>query len=61
MLAARGYPGELRRDDRGGFDDLAEAVDACVSIVEADETFHRKDDEKRLVARDILDELRANP
>ena len=42
-------------------DDLAEAVDACVSIVEADETFHRKDDEKRLVARDILDELRVNP
>lgn len=40
--------------------DVAEAAAACEQIIASDDTFHRKDDEKRLIARDILDEIRAH-
>ena len=39
-------------------DSLDDAVDACLQIVGSDDKFYRKDDEKRLVARDILNEIR---
>lgn len=38
-------------------DSVDEAFEACMQISENGDTFHRKDDEKRLVARDILDEI----
>lgn len=38
----------------------AEAVDACLQIVGSDDKFYRKDDEKHLVARDILNEIREH-
>lgn len=40
-------------------DDLNEAVEACLKIAHKPDTFHRKDDEKRLLARDILDVLKT--
>ncbi len=39
-------------------DSLGEAVEACLQIVQSEDRFYRKDDEKRLVARDILNEIR---
>ncbi|MBP9667347.1 hypothetical protein KBD87_00875 [Candidatus Saccharibacteria bacterium] len=41
-------------------DQLDHAVDACMKIVSNDDRFHRKDDEKRLMARDLLEDILAN-
>ncbi len=41
-------------------DTLPEAVSACLQITHSDDKFHRKDDEKRLLARDLLDDLLAH-
>lgn len=41
-------------------DNLDEAVLACEKIIDSNETFHRKDDEMRLTAREILEELKTN-
>lgn len=38
-------------------DDLAEAVDACIKIAHRRDEFVRKDDEVRLLTRDLLDTL----
>lgn len=41
-------------------DELEQAVDACMKIVDNDDRFHRKDDEKRLLARDLLEDILAH-
>lgn len=41
-------------------DDLEASIAAVEKIVEAGDTFHRKDDEARLLARDLLEEIKAN-
>lgn len=41
-------------------DDLEEAVVACLKIAHSDDNFHRKDDEKRLVARELLEEIKKH-
>ncbi|HRF28214.1 MAG TPA: hypothetical protein PL051_01050 [Candidatus Saccharibacteria bacterium] len=40
--------------------ELEQAVDACMKIVDNDDRFHRKDDEKRLLARDLLEDILAH-
>ena len=38
-------------------DELEKTVEACLKIIESDNKFHRQDDEKRLLARDLLDDI----
>lgn len=42
-------------------DSLDDAVAACLKIIDNGDNFHRKDDEKRLIARDLLDDILARP
>lgn len=42
-------------------EDLDTAVKACLKIIDNGDKFHRKDDEKRLLARDLLDDIIARP
>lgn len=39
---------------------LDDAVDSCRKVIASDDSFHRKDDEKRLLARDLLADIKAN-
>ena len=42
-------------------DDISRATRVCAEIIERGDTFGRKDDEARILARDLLDEIQNQP